>query len=331
MIDLVVKIAREKLGCDFNYEAASKFLKECFTELDDNAIDDILFGRKTAIATESGGELIDKPDDSVLNYIELYTVKLNAIERYLLNDKDIYHLKRNVDGCFVKFEDILNYYEEQIDPFIDSDVVYAWRSAISSYKDNFETLNLMIKSLSHFNEPELLDRAMCLYQKVEEGLTELKSNIIELHDDALSEYLSHESKLNKIETISPTENYHDAGYIAPNGNYYGLDGKVANFLHLRIADFLVKQEDIPYDGKSSDYAIEKTGYIKQHDNKITAFKIYDEAFLTQKQLNTIINIVSQKWEEVTFDFGDGDWTISIDKVKQLNNDELEFQYKAICR
>jgi len=331
MIDLVVKIAREKLGCDFDYEAASKFLKECFAELDDSAIDDILFGRKTAIETESGGELIDKSDDSVLNYVELYTIKLNEIERYLLDDKDIYHLKCNVDGCSVKFEDILNYYEERIDPFIDSDVVYAWRNAISSYMDNFKILHLMIKSLSHFNEPELLDRATYLYQKVEEGLTKLKSNAIELRNDSVSEYLSYESKLNKIETISPTENYHDAGYIAPNGDYYGLDGKVANFLHLRIADFLVKQEHIPYDGKSPDYYVEKAGYIKQHDNKITAFKVFDEAFLTQKQLDTIINIVSQKWKEVTFDFGDGDWTISIDKVKQLNNDELEFQYKAICR
>ena len=36
-----------------------------------------------------------------------------------------------------------------------------------------------------------------------------------------------------------------------------------------------------------------------------------------------------KWKEIIFDFGDGDWTISIDKALQLNSDELEFQYKKI--
>ena len=331
MIDLVVKIAREKLGCDFNYNEACKFLKECFSDLDNQSIDDILFGRKTAIATDSGGELIDVPDNSVLNYIELYTLKLNDIEKYLLNSFEIEHLKRDLNHCFIDFEDILNYYENREDPFINSNEIYAWRSAISTYTDNYNTLKCMIDSLRHFNEPELIDTAIELYSKVERGLLQLKSPIEKLDNvsNDLTEYVSNELELNKIDSIQPSENYHDAGYISLNGNYYGLDGKVANFLHLRIADLLVKQEKIPYYPNQSDYAIDKAGYIKQHDNKITAYRVFDQKFLTQKQLNTAIKIISQKWKEIIFDFGDGDWTVSIDKVSQLNSDELEFQYKNI--
>ena len=256
---------------------------------------------------------------------------MNDIEKYLLNSLEIKHLKRELNHCFIDFEDILNYYENGEDPFINSNEIYAWRSVISTYTDNYNTLKCMIDSLRHFNEPELIDTAIELYSKVERGLLQLKSPIEKLDNvsNDLTEYVSNELELNKIDSIQPSENYHDAGYISLNGNYYGLDGKVANFLHLRIADLLVKQEKIPYYPNQSDYAIDKAGYIKQHDNKITAYRVFDQKFLTQKQLNTAIKIISQKWKEIIFDFGDGDWTVSIDKVSQLNSDELEFQYKNI--
>ena len=61
----------------------------------------------------------------------------------------------------------------------------------------------------------------------------------------------------------------DAGWLSPDGLYYGLKGAVANFLHIQIADLLKAtyrirpDEDIP-----ADTWMARNGWVKIHHDEV---------------------------------------------------------------
>ena len=78
-----------------------------------------------------------------------------------------------------------------------------------------------------------------------------------------------------IEPVDINQNY-SAGWLAPNGDYYGLNGEIANMLHIQIADALQEIGIIPdvdehgdeLNGAMSDAWLEQNGWVKIHGNNI---------------------------------------------------------------
>lgn len=74
-----------------------------------------------------------------------------------------------------------------------------------------------------------------------------------------------------IEPVNILDNW-SAGWLSPEGEYYALNGEIANMLHLQIADALQKIGVIPSDdelkSETQDSWLEKNGWVKIHDDNI---------------------------------------------------------------
>ena len=75
-----------------------------------------------------------------------------------------------------------------------------------------------------------------------------------------------------IEPVNIMDNY-SAGYLSPKGDYYALNGEIANMLHLAIASSLVEKGVIPNlkdedNFTSPDGWLEQQGWVKIHGNNI---------------------------------------------------------------
>ena len=74
-----------------------------------------------------------------------------------------------------------------------------------------------------------------------------------------------------IEPVNIMDNW-SAGWLSPSGEYYALNGEIANMLHNQIADALHEKGIIPTedeDGKvNPDSWLEKHGWVKIHGNSV---------------------------------------------------------------
>jgi len=71
-----------------------------------------------------------------------------------------------------------------------------------------------------------------------------------------------------IEPVNIMDNY-SAGWLSPEGLYYGLNGEIANMLHNQIADALKEQGIVLNDEDSNpDAWLEQHGWVKIHGNNI---------------------------------------------------------------
>lgn len=63
---------------------------------------------------------------------------------------------------------------------------------------------------------------------------------------------------------------YDAGWLSPDGKFYGADGSVSSMLHLNIADMIDKNTSIIKNPTSGpDFELEKLGWMKIHHNFVT--------------------------------------------------------------
>lgn len=103
-----------------------------------------------------------------------------------------------------------------------------------------------------------------------------------------------------LEPKDPKKEKWDAGYISPEGEYYAVNGEIANMLHLNLADAMVRAGIIPedFDGETNaDVWLERRGWVKQHGDHIL-YAGYDnhkvggvDVPITKAQLTTITTII----------------------------------------
>jgi len=77
---------------------------------------------------------------------------------------------------------------------------------------------------------------------------------------------------NGIEPVNILDNY-SAGWLSPDGIYYGLNGEIANMLHNQIAAALQDTGLIPNIDENGneinpDSWLEEQGWVKVHDNEV---------------------------------------------------------------
>jgi hypothetical protein len=115
--------------------------------------------------------------------------------------------------------------------------------------------------------------------------------------DEVEKFVDSSIEISKVlsTTIKPVDLYdnYTAGWLSPEGDYYALNGEIANMLHLNIAASLYDAGIIPKDSDNNDSWLEQHGWVKIHGNNIQfagclnhrmGFKNVD---LTSKQIKMI--------------------------------------------
>jgi hypothetical protein len=97
-----------------------------------------------------------------------------------------------------------------------------------------------------------------------------------IEDDELASFVENTIEIDNIiskgiEPVDIMDNY-SAGWLSPEGVFYGLNGDIANMLHQQIADALVEINIIPENYKENavnpDSWLAKNGWVKIHGNNI---------------------------------------------------------------
>lgn len=112
-------------------------------------------------------------------------------------------------------------------------------------------------------------------------------------EDLVHEYLSSQEEIDKkmSETIkpNPVQDINDASWIAPNGDHYGLDGMIANMLHIQMADKL--KEDgvitITNPDMQADTFLRREGWITIHNGWVLYDGYYHGKELTPEQVHAL--------------------------------------------
>lgn len=118
---------------------------------------------------------------------------------------------------------------------------------------------------------EIFDNLIFVYEAIKNGSTKYEEESSKT-DKMLDNYIESHRVIDSIEELKPVnilDNY-SAGWLFPDGTYYGLNGEIANMLHNRIAEMLFEQGIISEGeyGKNHDQTLNKMGCVKIHGDHI---------------------------------------------------------------
>jgi hypothetical protein len=121
-----------------------------------------------------------------------------------------------------------------------------------------------------------------LYEDIREGCTDIVLDLAQamqstIRNDFPMELVENVEVANYIESMQENDiiisrgiepvnilDGYSAGWLAPDGEFYGLNGEYANMLHIQIADALMEQGIIPVDDINPDSWLEQHGWVKIH-------------------------------------------------------------------
>jgi hypothetical protein len=127
-----------------------------------------------------------------------------------------------------------------------------------------------------------------------------------------------------------------AGWLSPEGDYYALNGEIANMLHIQIADALQDKGLIPELDKDGykinpDAWLEQHGWVKIHDNNINYAGCLNHAInkkdvhMSQKQKDIIYNY-GQRCHSGVLKYGWRRTAASAAKINLLDDEQLSKMY-----
>jgi hypothetical protein len=108
----------------------------------------------------------------------------------------------------------------------------------------------------------------------------------------LSEYMENEMKIEEyhkteLKPVEIIEGY-DAGWLSPDGEFYGLNGSTGNMLHLNIAERLLASKRIPVkEMRNPDRWLEENGWVKVHHDWILFSGPFFGKTLTDVQIDKL--------------------------------------------
>ena len=133
----------------------------------------------------------------------------------------------------------------------------------------------------------ILDSLMCSDPEVEASIRKQ-----DFQKQRLSEFMENEMKIEEyhkteLEPVEITEGY-DAGWLSPDGDFYGLNGSTENLLHLNIAERLLAFKKIPVkEMRNPDRWLEENGWVKVHHDWILFSGSFYGKTLTEAQIEKL--------------------------------------------
>lgn len=230
-------------------------------------------------------------------------IPISNIIKYIYNDNHNYN---ELISDYIDFEEEFGELESVIK--IYKDTMYHGLKFIQLCKFLDKIYSLGIYSLITDNivteqSYDLRAELDCLYNY----LTSMQSDLIgyctddfheELKDDELKTYFQSMKENNKILSteIEPVNIYdkYDAGWLSPEGEFYGLNGHIANMLHITIAEALQRKGVIPDDETNQSLWLDENGWVKIHHDNInfgtyahSTMKFKKPKFMTNKQIDIV--------------------------------------------
>lgn len=129
----------------------------------------------------------------------------------------------------------------------------------------------------------IIDYLMCSDPEVEASIRKQ-----DFQKQRLSEWMEErEENQTELEPVEITEGY-DAGWLSPDGEFYGLNGSTGNLLHLNIAERLLASKKIPVkEMRNPDRWLEENGWVKIcHDWILFSGSFYGKT-LTEAQIEKL--------------------------------------------
>lgn len=125
----------------------------------------------------------------------------------------------------------------------------------------------------------------------------------------MSDYVESENHIAKqisdFKPVNITDKY-DAGWLAPDGTFFGLNGSISNLLHVKLANAIVDYYKYKVTDKhdSYDYLLCKKGFCKIHHDWIL-FEGYDLinkpiVGITEAQVNALVKYGEQCYGQKLF-------------------------------
>ena len=133
----------------------------------------------------------------------------------------------------------------------------------------------------------ILDSLACSDPEVEASIRKQ-----DFQKQRLSEFMENEKKIEEyhqteLEPVEITDGY-DAGWLSPDGDFYGLNGSVGNLLHLNIAERLLASKKIPVkEMRNPDRWLEENGWVKVHHDWILFSGSFYGKTLTEAQIDKL--------------------------------------------
>lgn len=133
----------------------------------------------------------------------------------------------------------------------------------------------------------ILDSLMCSDPEVEASIRKQ-----DFQKQRLSEFMENEMRIEEyhkteLEPVEITEGY-DAGWLSPDGDFYGLNGSTGNLLHLNIAERLLASKKIPVkEMRNPDRWLEENGWVKVHHDWILFSGSFYGKTLTDVQIEKL--------------------------------------------
>lgn len=172
---------------------------------------------------------------------------------------------REIDGIASLFEATKRFIEETMKT----------QSTMEWIVQTFDEFNRDTKNHEHYMQlradvsDTLSDIAFLLNQTLKLDFS------LDEPEDTVQKYIDAAREIDEVlsEDIKPVDilNNYSAGWLSPNGDYYALNGEIANMLHQQIADALLTAEIIMGEEDTvgnPDAWLERTGWVKIHGNNI---------------------------------------------------------------
>lgn len=311
--ELIQDLAQEKLLFNWDLVEAMKVLKD--TGIPSEYHLDLLLG-VTTLGTDIESQTVFISDTQKLIPLK-ETINRKQAEFSSCNETLISTFKNlsySKDYKFFKYftwEEVLDiaYDRYDIETLYEEDAVYNIRLLVETtrrcikeqtkFYSLFKPLSKLIQEkyfvefgYISISEEEELDALVSLFKAViDKDLEVLKSSDL----PELNSYLKTSLEISSIEKLEPTDELKDAGWLSPKGDYYGLNGEIANMLHNQIADFLIEQGIIPeeYSNNADEYLNEQ-GWIRQHRDWILSDAYYYDKEVTTEQIEKLVKLTVGK-------------------------------------
>lgn len=299
--DLIYNIIQTKVYNDYDIEDAIKFLKELMPDIDNKNIAKLLSGlARMSLNKDQTISIVDEEYD-VIDYewfIKHHTENIREELQYHSNNMTYYGNYFSTNQYFeldfyvttkLSFQQIYELsLQEEIDynKLFNIELEYRSENKLETFiqylKQTRDFINYVhkIHSIFDFLEAANPDRFKYL-EKINIFGLELQYNRYSNGDfeeekeksSQLENYVNAEIKYSGMEQFDPVNilDGYDAGWLAPNGDFYGLNGEIANFLHLKIADKLQEKGLIPSDEElthGKDSWLEENNWVRISKNWI---------------------------------------------------------------
>ena len=265
---------------------------------------------------------------------------LRALQRDIRMNYGKFNISIDYDSIF-KF--VAGNNEQLLEELRDDRDIHTIENLILTTKDYIamtmkvqNTMNWMMKSWNDFSQTtnkdgnknyleyiqlkgDCSDMMLDVMQLFQETLDLNVSKFGAIENDSVEKYIESAIAIDKIvekgiEPVNIMDNY-SAGWLAPNGDYYALNGEIANMLHLQIADALLEKGIIPEEYKSEKYNysanvdawLEQAGWVKVHEDNIQfagclnnkVNKEMKNVDLTRKQIEVLYKYIQELHNGVT--------------------------------